>query len=98
MNSYMSTKVVNIMYEEYEEYIGRAGRGKDGYFGNPFMLQVGEKKGASIEKYRVFFYDKLKADPEFKKRIHGLKGKILGCFCKPYPCHGDVIAEYLETV
>lgn len=22
-----------------------------------------------------------------------LKGKILGCWCAPLPCHGDVLAE-----
>jgi hypothetical protein len=25
-----------------------------------------------------------------------LKGKRLGCFCKPLACHGDVIKEYIE--
>jgi len=94
----METKVVNIKYEDYDVYIGRAGRGQDGYFGNPFILALGEKRGSSIEKYKVYFYEKLNTDAEFKKRIHELKGKILGCFCKPYPCHGDVIAEYLETI
>jgi len=94
----MDTQVVNIKYENYDVYIGRAGRGQDGYFGNPFILSLGEKRGASIEKYRVYFYERLNTDAEFKRRIHELKGKILGCFCKPYPCHGDVIAEYLETI
>ena len=22
-----------------------------------------------------------------------LKGKILGCWCKPLPCHGDIIIK-----
>jgi len=94
----MKTKVVNIRYEEHDVYIGRAGRGQDGYFGNPFVLQAGESRGSSIETYREYFYDRLKTDTEFRERIHGLKGKTLGCFCKPYPCHGDIIAEYLDTV
>ena len=25
-----------------------------------------------------------------------LQGKTLGCFCKPDPCHGDIIKEYLD--
>jgi hypothetical protein len=24
-----------------------------------------------------------------------LEGKTLGCFCKPEPCHGDVLLELL---
>ena len=32
------TRVVNIRKEAYDVYIGRAGKGQDGYFGNPFRL------------------------------------------------------------
>ncbi|GHV10010.1 hypothetical protein FACS1894162_2160 [Bacteroidia bacterium] len=32
------TKVVNIKNSRCDVYIGRAGRGQDGYFGNPFRL------------------------------------------------------------
>lgn len=28
--------------------------------------------------------------------LHELKGKTLGCFCKPKPCHGDILVEMLE--
>lgn len=27
-----------------------------------------------------------------------LKGKILGCFCKPKACHCDIIKEYLDNL
>ena len=26
-----------------------------------------------------------------------LKGKVLGCWCKPASCHGDVIAEIIDA-
>lgn len=92
------TRVVNIYKESYDQYIGRAGKGQDGYFGNPFRLNAGESSGSTIERYRKYFYERLQTDPEFKKRVHDLKGKVLGCFCKPYPCHGDVITEYLNAL
>jgi hypothetical protein len=94
----MKTRVVNIRNEKYDVYIGRAGRGQDGYFGNPFMLSANQPRGASLEKYKVYFYERLKNDVEFRKRVHALKGKTLGCFCKPHPCHGDIIAEYLNSM
>lgn len=94
----MQTIVVNLRKESYDQYIGRAGRGEDGYFGNPFVLKPGGDRGSTISKYREYFYKRLKEDPEFKRRVHLLKGKRLGCFCKPYPCHGDVIAEYLNNL
>jgi hypothetical protein len=94
----METQVVNIKNGNYGVYIGRAGRGQDGYFGNPFRLKPGENRGATLEKYRVYFYERLKNDPEFKLKILALKGKVLGCFCKPAPCHGDIIKEYLDNL
>jgi hypothetical protein len=91
------TKVVNLRKEHYDVYIGRPGKGQDGYFGNPFRLAQSMNRGATIEGYRDYFYARLEKDPEFKRRVLELKGKRLGCFCKPYPCHGDVIAEYLNN-
>lgn len=92
------TAVVNIRSEGYDVYIGRAGRGQDGYFGNPIVLRPGAARGSTLEEYKVYFYNRLKSDPVFKERIHALKGKALGCFCKPYPCHGDIIKEYLDSI
>ena len=92
------TVVVNIRRESCDVYIGRAGRGHDGYFGNPFPLQPGMARGATLERYRTYFYDRLRSDPEFRSRIHALQGKRLGCFCKPYPCHGDIIKESLDSL
>lgn len=94
----MATKVVNLKKEPYDVYIGRAGRGQDGYFGNPYRLMgdTDAEREASLRSYTSWFYSKLASDSTFKKRIEALKGKTLGCFCKPKACHGDVIVEYLE--
>lgn len=32
------------------------------------------------------------------KSLPELKGKTLGCWCKPYPCHGDVLVELLNEL
>jgi len=93
----MKTRVVNLYKEPYDVYIGRAGKGKDGYFGNPIKLLPNEERGATIEKFKVYFYNMLEEDQEYKNRILGLKGKSLGCFCHPKACHGDVIAEYVNN-
>lgn len=90
------TTVVNIRNSDYDVYIGRAGNGKDGYFGNPIKLVAGESRGSTIEMYKQYFYKRLKNDREFRGKILDLKGKTLGCFCKPHACHGDIIANYLN--
>lgn len=92
----MLTRVTNIYKDpDYDVYIGRPGKGQDGYFGNPFK---GSNRDQVIAQYKEYFYDRLKKDPEFRHNIRALKGKILGCFCKPKACHGDVIAEYLNRL
>lgn len=94
------TTVVNIYKEPHDVYIGRAGKGKDGYFGNPFPLiekNSEEKREVCLQLYREYFNKRIVDDPEFRRRIEELDGKVLGCFCKPKLCHGDIIVEYLQS-
>lgn len=90
------TMVVNIRFQPYDVYIGRAGHGFDGYFGNPYVLKPGMDRGSTLFDYRKYFESKIASDPVFKERVIALKGKRLGCFCKPHACHGDIIKEWLD--
>lgn len=90
------TKVVNITKtKDFDVYIGRAGQGHDGYFGNPFR---DEGRAKSIKLFKDYALRKIKTDPEYKERIRELHGKTLGCFCKPRDCHGDVLAEIADRL
>ena len=97
----MSTKIVNLFHDPYDIYIGRAGKGRDGYFGNPFPLKTNEERGTTIAKYKDYFLKRIETDIHFKNRVLALEGLTLGCFCKQknkeIPCHGDVIVEYLNN-
>jgi hypothetical protein len=47
----------------------------------------------SIREYKGW----LLAQPELvEKARKELKGKVLGCWCKPELCHGDVLVEIVE--
>lgn len=76
--------------------IGRAGRGLDGYFGNPWTIEITGSRQEAIRQFAGSFLARLGEDPEYRRRIEGLRGKTLLCFCKPLPCHGDVIAALLN--
>lgn len=91
----MKTQIVNLRKDKYDVYIGRASLGSDGYFGNPFTIK--DHGPSALGMYAGYFEHKMKTDPEFKRRIEALRGKVLGCFCKPNRCHGDVIVQYLEA-
>lgn len=94
----MTTRVVNLKTESFDVFIGRPS-----IFGNP--MRIGEKvhqkpepvtREEAVAWYKEYFYARLKTDPEFKRAVESLKGKVLGCYCKPLLCHGDVIVEYLN--
>ncbi len=93
------TKVVNIgKGEKYDVYIGR---GSD--WGNPyavgFGMSPGEEQDDREEAIRKFKYDFDKGYlKSSKKDAIRLKGRILGCHCKPAACHGDIIAEYVNSL
>lgn len=95
------TTVVNYLRSECDVYIGRARDaliskpGIDGYFGNPFYIGP-LSRGYAIAQFELYFHRRIKDDAEYKRRIEELRGKRLGCFCKPQKCHGDVIAAYLN--
>jgi hypothetical protein len=94
----MQTVVVNIHKEPFDVYIGRRGRGQDGYFGNPFRIGDGISREDAVNRFQKYFAERIEKDSEFRRRILALKGKRLGCFCKPKACHGDVIAEWLNKM
>ena len=86
------TEVVNIYtFKGKYIYIGRGSR-----LGNPYVIgKDGDREGV-ISRYKVDFYRRLEEEPDFREYVESLKGKILGCFCKPKACHGDIIKEYLD--
>lgn len=95
------TRVINIKAEtEYQsekstpsyEYIGRGS-----YWGNPYsMFEEGDDREEVIRKYKYDF-DYEKFPNKEKSEVYKLAGKRLGCFCKPQACHGDVLADFLNS-
>lgn len=80
------TTVVNKSKQPYDVYIGRGSR-----WGNPFVIDAPGTRAEVIALYR----DWLVKQPSLMEQLEGLRGKRLGCFCKPLPCHGDVLVELL---
>lgn len=79
------SKVVHCKKETYDVYIGRPSK-----WGNPFVIGKDGDRKAVIESYRKW----LIAQPKLMEEVIELKGKVLGCWCAPQACHGDVLAYY----
>lgn len=85
------TTVVNLRKDTCDARIDRTT-----IFGNPFPeWKFG--RGDCIRRFETYFYARIERDPEFKAAVLSLQGLRLGCRCKPLACHGDVIADYLNS-
>ena len=85
----MKTTVVHCRKSKHDVYIGRPSK-----WGNPFKLEDGQVREEVIEQYRAWLLEQ----PELLVDLHELRGKVLGCWCKPQSCHGDVLAELADAL
>ena len=99
------TRVANLCRREpYDVYVGRAGKGQTGYFGNPYPVgklckrcgQVHHSGNSTLPCFDSYFRERIGRDPEFRMRVLALQGLVLGCFCVPKPCHASLIAAWLN--
>lgn len=83
-------KVINIMHDKSEcVFIGRGSP-----WGNPFKIGRDGDRAKVIERYRNYIL----ANNFLLNRLGELSDQVLGCFCKPLPCHGDVLKELVEKM
>lgn len=95
------TRVVHVKEAPFDVYIGRQmGVGSE-YQGsiwqNPFKVDATTLRDESVAR----FYEHAKNNPELMAKVHTLKGRTLGCWCKSREnhdllCHGDVLVALAE--
>lgn len=104
----VETTVVNVRSPEWAQavkdgtavYIGRACAGfKASPFGNPWKSgHYGATRDQVIRLYRKWAAGDF-TDPKGNHfphdQLEALRGKVLGCWCAPLKCHGDVLVELL---
>jgi hypothetical protein len=79
--------VVHCKRAEYDVYIGRPSK-----WGNPF--EIG--RDGTREEVIAKFAEQLGPNGRACARRE-LAGKVLGCWCAPKACHGDVLAEVANS-
>lgn len=88
-------------------YIGRKGivfiNGErypksDSIWANPFKINKDGDRDIVISKYRDYIIDKINKNVIKKEQLIELRGKTLGCWCKPDKCHGDILIELINNV
>jgi hypothetical protein len=76
--------VVHCKKSPYDIYIGRPSE-----WGNKFVIGKDGTREEVITKYEEW----IKTQPELLAKLPELRGKVLGCWCAPQACHGDVLAR-----
>jgi hypothetical protein len=90
------TRVVNLRREPYDVYIGRANRSyhlDESPWANPFAVRRESDRLEAIAQFERWLHEQ----PELMARLPELRGKVLGCWCAPKPCHGDVLVRLIEA-
>jgi len=96
------TRVINIDTEiQYKsirkndvyEYIGRGSP-----WGNPYSMTTHDEEDRKnvIHSFKYDFDRDILLKAK-KGDVYKLAGKRLGCFCKPFDCHGDILANFLNS-
>lgn len=81
----MSQWVVHCKKHRYDVYIGRPSE-----FGNPFKEGTDGTRAEVIQMFEEW----LLRQPDLVEKVkQELRGKVLGCWCSPLPCHGEVLAR-----
>ena len=63
-------------------------------WGNPYKFDKTNKN--SIKKCLERYEDHIRRNPDLFNAVMELEGKELGCWCKPSPCHGDILIKLFK--
>jgi hypothetical protein len=77
-------RVVHCKRETFDVYIGRPSK-----WGNPFVIGKDGTREDVIAKYETW----IETQPQLMNALPELRGKVLGCWCSPKSCHGDVLVR-----
>jgi hypothetical protein len=87
------TRVVHLKRERYDVRIDRATK-----WGNPYRIppegRTPENEREILGKYEAH----VRSRPDLMAALPELRGKVLGCWCAPRACHGDVLARLADEV
>ena len=75
--------VVHCKRSPFQVYIGRPS-----IWGNPYTIGKHGTRAQVIALYKQY----LLSSPALLAQLPTLKGKTLGCWCSPQPCHGHILA------
>lgn len=77
-------RAVHCKRERHQLYIGRPSK-----WGNPFVVGKHGARGECIALYENW----LRRNSQLVASLDELQGLVLGCWCAPQACHGDLLVR-----
>jgi hypothetical protein len=65
------------------------------------MSRIGGRRRSlwwPIDAAIAAYADWIQTQPQLLAALPELKGKTLGCWCKPQACHGDILARLADAL
>jgi hypothetical protein len=103
----MTSTVVNKKGPGFKPNANQRYIGRGSLWGNPFThLPLSRTKAQfqvkteeeSIVRFESWFRERLTNDLNLRQKLLELDGHELVCYCKPAPCHGDVLIKLIEEL
>ena len=105
----MTANIINLNYEtnindwlksDENVYVGRwskkvanlqrvAKRGNPYKWGNPYKITQKQSRQEVVTLYREYILSTY----NLSKSVTELRGKVLGCWCAPNPCHAEILHQ-----
>jgi Domain of unknown function (DUF4326) len=95
----MSVQVVKVNQKRnnFNRYIGRTWRDMlQSAYHNPFHVGKDGDRSEVILKFILYWYSPRQVSLRARALNEIKETDVLGCWCKPLDCHGDIIAGYLD--
>lgn len=67
----------------------------DSPFANRFKVAALGREEA-LRQYEQDLRQRLEQQPDLRAKLETLRGKTLGCWCAPEPCHAHILAQMLD--
>lgn len=89
--------------DEQNVYVGRKGvvfingrryPQRDSPWANPYKVDTHGSRNIVLRRYKTYILRRLALG---ELNIEDLRGKNLGCWCSPEPCHADLLLELANT-
>ena len=92
------------MQDANNVYVGRRGvvminskrfPERDSLWANPFRVGKDGTRDRVIAMYEVYIVAKI-AEQGLEEELEALRGKTLGCWCAPEPCHAEILLRLID--